>query len=71
VIHEDIMNIPIDQVAFSVPHAAKVTDTGQTRLWEAIRRRDIQAVRLGRRTLIPAEALRDFIARLPPARPDD
>lgn len=65
------MTFPADQLAFSVPHAAKVTDTGQTRLWEAIRRKDIRAVRFGRRTLIPADALRDFIASLPAARPSE
>ncbi|GLS18103.1 hypothetical protein GCM10007874_11190 [Labrys miyagiensis] len=65
------MNINPEQIAYSVPGAAKAIGSGETRVWEAIRRRELHAVRMGRRTLIPVAALRDYIAKLPPARPPE
>ena len=46
---------------------AEALRCGRTSVYEAIRRGDIRSIRLGRRILVPRQALEQFLA-LPPAQ---
>jgi excisionase family DNA binding protein len=49
----------------TVAEAIQRFGIARTKLYELIREGDIEAVKLGRRTLIRAESARSFIDRLP------
>lgn len=49
----------------TVSEAIQLFGIKRTKLYESIRQGDIEAVKLGRRTLIRAESVRAFINRLP------
>ncbi|MBT2133965.1 helix-turn-helix domain-containing protein [Croceibacterium sp. LX-88] len=56
------MNIPTPApLAYSVADACRVTSIGRTRLYELIGQGKIATRKIGRRTLIPADALRAFV----------
>jgi excisionase family DNA binding protein len=54
-------------LSHTIAEAMKVTGLGRSSLYEAIAAGKISAVKAGKRTLIPASSLRDFIADLPAA----
>ena len=54
-------------LAHTITDATKISGVGRTMLYEAIGRGDIEARKAGKRTLIPAESLRAFVAGLPKA----
>jgi excisionase family DNA binding protein len=56
------------RLAYPVNEAASLIGLGRTKLYEAISDGSLQAVKLGRRTLIPADALQKFIDGLPLVR---
>lgn len=51
----------IERVAYSVPEASIATNLSQSYIWEAIKAGDLVVSRIGRRTLIPADRLREWI----------
>ena len=53
---------------FSIPDVAKALGIGQTTAWALIRDGKLPAARLGRRTLVPAQALTDFAISLTSAK---
>jgi excisionase family DNA binding protein len=55
----------IEYENLSVGEAVRMFGIGRTKLYELIRRGDIEAVKLGRRTLIRAASARAFIDNLP------
>jgi excisionase family DNA binding protein len=55
-------------VAYPVNEAAKLIGLGRTKLYEAISDGSLRAVKLGRRTLVPADALQQFVDALPVVR---
>jgi excisionase family DNA binding protein len=55
----------IERMAFSVEEAAFRANIGRDGIYQAIRENRLEARKAGRRTLIPAEALRRFIQDLP------
>jgi excisionase family DNA binding protein len=60
---------PLDDavpLAHSVEVAAKRVGIGRTKLFELIRTGRLRAVHYGRRTLVPEESLKAFLASLPP-----
>jgi excisionase family DNA binding protein len=50
------------KIAYSIKEAAKVSSLGRTTLYAHIAAKRLKAVRVGGRTLIPAESLRALIA---------
>jgi len=59
------MNDQIDKMAFSVDEAAVRANIGRDGIYQAIREKRLHAKKLGRRTLITADALRRFLDNLP------
>lgn len=58
------------KMALSIIEAAHIAGIGRSTLYEAMAAGELKAVKLGRRTLIPADELRRFIDALPAARPE-
>ena len=52
-----------DRLALGVREAAKSLGISRTKLYEAVRDKRLRVVRLGRRVLIPLDALREFLNR--------
>lgn len=59
------MQNPNDVVAYSIDAAAKASHTGRTKLYAEIRAGRLRAIKLGKRTLITAEALAEWLNALP------
>jgi excisionase family DNA binding protein len=57
------------KLAYGVIEATRVAGIGRSTLYQAMASGELKAVKLGRRTLIPADELRRFLSELPPARP--
>ena len=55
-------------LAYTILEACASSRIGRTTLYEAIRVGELRAVKRGRRTLILAEDLRNWITGLPPVR---
>jgi len=49
-------------LAYSISDACRVSSIGKTRLYQLINEGKLEARKLGKRTLIPAESLRRLIA---------
>ena len=54
-----------DPLAYTIPQAAEAATTGKTALYEALGSGELPAHKRGRRTLILAADLRDWLQRLP------
>ena len=52
-------------LAHTIPEAMRISGIGRSKLYELIRSGELEARKLGTRTLIPAKALRELIAGLP------
>ena len=61
------MGSTIEQEGLSVAEACEVAGIGRTKLYEAIADGRLKARKLGKRTLILRDDLRQFLAALPPA----
>jgi excisionase family DNA binding protein len=57
-----------DKLAYTISEACQAIGCRRTKLYELIGRSDLDARRLGSRTVILAESLRRYIAALPPAK---
>jgi excisionase family DNA binding protein len=62
------MNNPSDLeiLAYTVAEACRVSGVGKTKLYELIQVGEIEARKLGCRTLVSASSLRAFLGSLPP-----
>lgn len=56
---------PGEQICYSPVTAAHVTDTTRTRIFEAIRNRELRARKSGRATLIERSELIRWVSQLP------
>ena len=54
-----------EPIAVRVPDAARLIGLSRSRLYELMKRGEVEYIKVGGATLIPYEALRDFIARQP------
>jgi len=54
----------MERLAVSVAEAGEALGLGETLIRELIARGTLQSVRVGRRVLVPADALRDYVAML-------
>lgn len=61
---------PSDAIAYSIPAAVAATGNAvsRTRMFALIKAGEIDARRVGRRTVIMADSLRAYLDRAPPAR---
>jgi excisionase family DNA binding protein len=57
------------KAAYSIAEAVCVTGCGRSKLYEEIRDGRLRAIKLGARTLIPAEAISAWLASLPAVSP--
>lgn len=60
--------LPPEKLAFTLKEASAALGIGKTTLYAAMADGRLAAVKLGNRTLIPADALHAWLASLPPAR---
>ncbi|PCI52968.1 MAG: ethanolamine utilization protein EutA [Alphaproteobacteria bacterium] len=55
----------MQQELYTIPESCKILSLGATSLYQHINEGRIRAVKLGKKTLLPREAINDFIASLP------
>jgi len=60
--------IPREKLTYTISEAVDVLGVGKTTLYKALAAGRLSAVKLGSRTLIPADALRQWISEMPRAR---
>jgi excisionase family DNA binding protein len=53
--------------AYTIPEACQAARLGRTYIYEAIRRGELRARKAGRRTIILADELREWLEQLPAA----
>jgi len=53
-----------EQLLYSVEDAIEATQLGRTTLFSVMASGEIQSVKIGRRRMIPADALRDYVRGL-------
>ena len=58
-----------DPILVSVPEAARMLSICRASLYKLLDAGEVRAVKHGRRTLIPVQALRDYAAALPEMQP--
>lgn len=53
-----------DQLLYNIPDAAERLGVGRTSIYGLIDRGELRSVRIGRRRLVPAAALDEFVEKL-------
>ncbi|MFK5598329.1 excisionase family DNA-binding protein [Methylobacterium sp. HMF5984] len=53
-----------EKLAYTVPQALYVTGLGRTTIYALIAERKLRTIKVGSRTLIPADSLRGYLASL-------
>jgi len=62
------MDDKLEKMAFSVDEAAMRAGIGRDKIYGYIKAGQLNAIKAGRRTLVTADALRQFLSNLPPLR---
>lgn len=57
---------PMKAISLTVSQAVAASSMSRTAIYAALGRRELTAVKAGRRTLIPVAALENYLASLPP-----
>ncbi|MBI1182129.1 MAG: helix-turn-helix domain-containing protein [Alphaproteobacteria bacterium] len=52
----------MDRLCYTVPQASQAMALSQTAIWGLISRGELKSIKIGKRRLITAEALQEFIA---------
>ncbi|WP_271439758.1 helix-turn-helix domain-containing protein [Pontixanthobacter luteolus] len=50
---------------YQIPEAVQVSGLSRSRIYEALRKQELRAIKAGRRTLIPVAELEAYLASLP------
>ena len=58
------MNSHVSKVLLSVPDFMAATGVGRTKVYELIGSGELETVTVGRRRMVPAQALEDWVNRL-------
>lgn len=58
------LRAPTEKLAYTVPEALYATGLGRTTLYALIAERKLRTLKVGTRTLIPADSLRGYLASL-------
>jgi excisionase family DNA binding protein len=53
-----------EQLAFSIPHAARVLDLCDRKVWELVKDGEIESIKIGRSRRIPRAALLSYVEGL-------
>ena len=61
-----MMSDTVEKMAFSVDEAAMRAGLGRDSIYSALRSGQLRGVKAGRRTLVTADALRQYLDNLPP-----
>ena len=64
----DVRPPPQEKIAFTIAEAIGASGIGRTTLYALMKTGELRAIKLGRKTLIPAQGLYDFLSRLPVKR---
>ena len=59
------MHIPAEKLSFTIAEAVSSTGIGRTKLYDLIKDGQLEARKLGSKTLIPAPSLRSLVDGLP------
>lgn len=51
-------------ISYSVPNAAKVLDVPETKLWQAVKDKQLRSFKVGRSRRVTHEALCEYVERL-------
>ncbi len=54
-----------EKLAYSIDETIKILPIGKTKLYEEIKKGRMRASKFGARTLIPAEAIKEWLSALP------
>lgn len=57
-------NSALTPMLYSVGDAARVLSLGRSKVYELIGRGELRTVKVGRRRLVPADALGEYVSRL-------
>lgn len=63
--HTTSLHQPAGRMAYSIREVALITGLGRDAIYDAIRKKRLEALKSGRRTLVRAGALDAFLASLP------
>lgn len=55
---------PDDQIAYRIPHAAKVLDLGERTVWGLVHSGEIESIKVGAARRIPRTALVAYVEKL-------
>jgi excisionase family DNA binding protein len=55
----------VDQRVVSVSEAARILGISRSHAYDLVRRRELPAIRLGRRIIVPLRAIEDILASTP------
>lgn len=61
---QDVLRVAAVKLAYTVPEALYATGLGRTTLYALIADRKLRTIKVGSRTLIPADSLRGYLASL-------
>lgn len=59
------MNHRLERLAYSISEGAHALGIGRTKMLQLLAKKEVRSLRVGRRVLIPREALEEFLRHTP------
>jgi len=56
--------VDLPNISYSIPNAAKVLDVPETKLWQAVKDRQLRSFKIGRSRRVTHDALCEYVAWL-------